>query len=355
VALLSAAALPAQAAPLAPTANTTIDVDPTHGVLAYSSIAIPAGVTVQFTGSYPVRIRVSGDATIDGELSVSALPSLPSSWNQGRSGPGAVSLGAGLSGSMLWTWGLPSFFYMGCYPEPGRHAGIYGSAIPFDLAGGSPGGWMYYVGGPLAGIIPGGGGGGTLVLDVQGRIDVRGVISADGTDAGSASYGSGGSILLRALHGCSVSATARVTAYGGGADGLIRIDTYDAPPVLSGYVRPVPTIVRLPDLAEMLPPVIGNTWQLRVMAPSGDTVFLAASFVPGSGTNAYGHYGIDLGSAIMFGTATVPAAGHDLIATFTLPVPNVPQLAGLQMWVQGLDWFTAQPPRYTQTLHTVVR
>jgi hypothetical protein len=101
-------------------------------------------------------------------------------------------------------------------------------------------------------------------------------------------------------------------------------------------------------------PVINATWQVRVAAPRGDGVFLAASFQPGSGTNQYGTYGIDLTTAITFAVVTLPGIGHDPLITFDLPVPNLPQLAGLNLWVQGLDWFTALPPSYTQAFQTVV-
>ena len=60
-------------------------------------------------------------------------------------------------------------------------------------------------------------------------------------------------------------------------------------------------------------------------------------------------------NAITFAVVTMPTSGHDPLATFDLPVPNVPQLAGLSLWVQGLDWFTSQSPRYTQTIATTVR
>jgi hypothetical protein len=138
-------------------------------------------------------------------------------------------------------------------------------------------------------------------------------------------------------------------------EGIIRLDAYDTPPQIAGTVLPAPMVLRLPDLRETLPPVVGSIWQVRVAAPRGDTVFLAVSFQPGSGTTAYGAVGIDLASAITFAVVTLPVTGHDPLATFDLAVPNVPQLAGLNMWVQGLDWFTSLPPRYTQVLATSVR
>lgn len=361
-ALSSALPAVAQVPVLAPTASTTIAVDPTFGHLSYAAIAIPAGVTVRFTGHYPVRVTVQGNARVDGVLSVAGVPSFTSI----VSGPGAVTTGTGSSGYHTWTPGYWQLFpsqwisgyYTGSNASNGRHASLYGAARPFDLAGGSPGGDDYYEGywgmyekRPAA-WYQGGGGGGTLVVEAAGRVEVSGTVTADGDFGAGGGRGSGGSILLRGLLGCSIAAGGRVTAM---PEGIVRLDAYDQAPQVAGTAQPPPVIVRYPDLSEMQPPVLGRTWQLRVAAPRGDVVFLAASHQPGSGVNAYGTYGIDLGNAITFAIVTVPATGHDPLATFELNVPNVPQLAGLPLWVQGLDWFTSLPPRYTQAVATMVR
>jgi hypothetical protein len=248
-------------------------------------------------------------------------------------------------------------YYSGSPASDGRHATCYGAALPFDLAGGSPGGPEIYA--PYWGIweqqpgatYVGGGGGGTLVVEAAGRIDVSGTVNADGA-MGGRTRGAGGSILLRGLLGCSIAAGATVTAM---PEGIVRLDAYDLAPQVAGTVQPPPTIVRHPDLTETVPPIIGRTWQLRILAPRGDGVFLTASLQPGSGTTAYGQVGIHLATAITFAAVAVPAIGHDPIGIYELPVPNLPQLVGLQLWVQGLDWFTAQPPRYTQTIHATVQ
>lgn len=356
----------AQLPVLAPTSSITIDVNPTFGVLSYASIAIPANVVVTFSGDYPVRITVAGDVRIDGTMDVGARV-ISQPFGSLGSGPGSVMTGFGRPGYYWWSpgyweWNFPNQTwvpgrYVGTSATNGRHATLYGTAMPFDLAGGSPGGpttyesyWGTWEQRPGS-YLEGGGGGGTLVIEAVGRIHVSGVVTADGM-TGPSSAGSGGSILLRGLRGCVVASGARVTAV---PEGIVRLDAYDLLPQIAGIVRPPPTVVRYPHLAEVLPPTIGATWQLRVAAPRGDVVFLAASFLPGSGTTAYGTYGIDLGTAITFGVVTVPGNGHDPLGTFDLPIPNVPQLAGLALWVQGLDWFTSQQPRYTQTIATMVR
>jgi hypothetical protein len=356
----------ARAQVLAPAVSTTIDVDATFGHLSYASISIPAGVVVRFVGNHPVRIRVLGDVRIDGEISVAHAGNILSGV---VGGPGAVSTGIGWSGFIThysgyydpFTQQWMSGYSIGTAGQPARHASLYGSPLPFDLAGGSPGGdcTTTYVqrstGTPhyQTSHEHGGRGGGTLTLEANGRIDVYGAVTADaGSGGSSAGAGSGGSILLRGLRGCRVVAGASVTAM---PEGIIRLDAYDTPPQIAGTVLPAPMVLRLPDLRETLPPVVGSIWQVRVAAPRGDTVFLAVSFQPGSGTTAYGAVGIDLASAITFAVVTLSVTGHDPLATFDLAVPNVPQLAGLNMWVQGLDWFTSLPPRYTQVLATSVR
>ncbi|MBP8301953.1 MAG: hypothetical protein KA020_16410 [Planctomycetes bacterium] len=359
-----AAAAVAQLPVLAPTASTTINVDATFGHLAYSAITIPAGVSVRFTGHYPVRITVSGDVRVDGELSVTP-------WLPFEPGPGGLTTVTGTSGQASYSpgyWASVGFgtvwvngHWSGSWASNGRHATLYGTAFPFDLDGGSEGGTQYNTSlgwdpyappWPAVGTFRGGSGGGTLVIEAAGRIDVFGTVTADGWASLSTVVGSGGSILLRGLRGCQVAGGATVTAM---PEGIVRLDAYGLPPQIAGTVQPAPTIARYPDLTETVPPAVGGTWQMRVAAPRGDVVFLAASFQPGSGTNQYGTFGIDLGNAITFAVVTIPATGHDPLATFSLPVPNVPHLVGLSLWVQGLDWFTSMSPRYTQTVATWVR
>lgn len=351
--------LPAQLQALAPTVDTVLVVDATQGEFAFSSISIPAGVTVRFEGSLPylnpppVRITVIGDVDIHGVLSVQ--PQF--SYNAVVNGPGGVNLGEGTAGYMTFQ---PSPYgggtWSGYAAGPAHHSSVYGSAIPFSLFGGSRGGTTYWnstPSGPFHWPEGGGGGGGTLVLEAAGHIYVTGSITARESAPSGGGQGSGGSILLRAMQGMTIAPGASVNA---GREGIIRLDSYDqtvqSPPLT---VSPSPTVRRLPDLVETAPLRTGQTWQLRVIAPRGDVVFLAASLAPGSSTSPYGNVGIDLATAITFAAVALPTTGHDPITTFSLQLPNVPQLIGLQLWVQGLDWFTNQPPRYTQTLATIVQ
>ncbi|MBL8722872.1 MAG: hypothetical protein JNK49_02440 [Planctomycetes bacterium] len=349
----------AQGAPLAPTGSITIDASATMGQLAYSRIDIPAGVTVTFSGSHPIQIRCTGSANIVGEISVAA--------NGARSGPGAVSTGSGSSG-VLYT----SFLCGGSSQaaSSGRHAGVYGSTFPFSLEGGSPGGhcFVYGQGDPFTPCTFlyayfGGGGGGTLVLDADGVIDVSGTVNANG-GAGSfySGSGSGGSILLRGRSGLIVRGTVQARpgfawpgSPPGPEHGYIRLDAYGQVPVVLGVLDPPAHVMRLPLLVEQEEPRLGMPWRLQVAAPAGDGVFLAAAFQPGSFTGPYGQVGIDLYNAITFAFLTMPVGTHDPIATFQMTMPANTAFAGVQIWTAGLDYFTAQQPRYTNTVFSVLR
>lgn len=90
-----------------PTVNTVVQLPPS-GVLNYTSVNIPYGVTVSFKKNAlntPVYILVSGDATINGTLSVSATKAadtgtagdgnLADDGNPGLGGPGGYDGGRG--------------------------------------------------------------------------------------------------------------------------------------------------------------------------------------------------------------------------------------------------------------------
>jgi hypothetical protein len=350
----------AQVPPLNPTSNTTIT---TGGVLHYSSIHIPAGVVVQFAGTAPAIVRCDGDAVIDGGMSVSAAGSYPG-------GPGAVTLGAGSSGSGCTT--LSGGFH---YPAGnGVHRGAYGTVIPFSLEGGSPGGsfvtyvdrWIWGPGGltlvPCAdrgGVSPGGGGGGTLVLLVAGRIVVNGSVTAWGGFSLSAGFGSAGSILLRGLGGVSVAAGGVVDAasfVGGSGQGYVRIDSYGASPfVAQGTVSPAPTLVELPYLETAGDPQIGTTWSFDLFGPPGDLAIVALSLGPANAPTPVGQLRIDLGLAVSLGLFPIPTSGHDPFVTITLPIPNDPSFGGLQFFAQAHNYVTALTPRLSNVLTPVIQ
>jgi len=354
---------------LAPTTDVSITVT---GPVRYSAVNIPQGVTVRFVAplapwfipSPPAVILCDGDAIIRGTISVAGdVGDFPPYTYP----PGFVTLGQGGNGLIC----------LSVQPaEGGRHAGSYGTVIPFSLEGGSRGGdmdiydqfcWNYVR------TRGGGFGGGTLVLLAGGSIDVHGTITADGIQFGEsgtgaqdfAGGGSGGSILLRSASAVTVFPTGRVTARGGsaqgspavsiGAPGYVRIDAYANPPRLQGTVAPTPTVLELPHLHRESPPQIGTTWSVNALAPENSPVFVSAALQPAPGTpTPFGPLGIHLPLSFTL-AMLVTQPGHDPIASLPLPIPNSQGLRGQSLWLQALAVPPNLPPRLTNTLAVIVQ
>jgi len=374
--LLVGVEVDAQHPVLAPTSNTTIVV--TSAPLRYSSITVPAGVTVRFVApgfgpnsipGMPAVIYCDGDVDVHGTLSVSpdGTSAIAAGW---------VPTGAGYAGMLCGSgFGAP-------YTPPGggRHAFAYGSAIPFSLEGGSAGGAMefydfscsFYVS-TSPGLYPSG----TLALIAAGRIDIHGAVTADGigwtsTGQGNPGSSSGGSILLRGGIGLVVHPTGSVTARGGpsaplapfewpwpyarsGEAGIIRLDAWGAPPVIQGTVDPPATVLELPHLISYSPPQIGHSWGLGILAPDGSPLFLAVALQPGPGTpTPFGLLGIDPMTAATL-TVAMSLPSHDPIANVSIGVPNAPTLIGLALWLQGFAVAPSLPPRLTNAVMAVVQ
>ncbi|HBK56541.1 MAG TPA: hypothetical protein DDZ76_09735, partial [Xanthomonadales bacterium] len=229
--------------------NPTVDrlvTLPDDGVLNYTSINIPAGVTVRFqrnTLNTPVQIRVSGNATIDGVIDVSGGDSAavgtagdgviaddgipgsggPGGFDGGRGGaPGASGFvggqGIGPGGGFPSQWQVVSAgVSFGCGGGGGGFAidgglgrywgGVsgtcntvtqtagggraYGNERLLPLIGGSGGGGA--AGGQTFAGSGGGGGGGAILIAASGTLTINGAIRANGGRAGaSAGTGTGG-------------------------------------------------------------------------------------------------------------------------------------------------------------------
>ncbi len=352
---------------LAPTTDATIVVP--IGVLRYSTIQIPTGVTVRFVApgfgglsvtGMPALVICDGDAIVHGTLWLAGDPinDRPAGWVlTGQGAPGFQCVGGG-------------FFQPA---EGGRHAGTYGSVLPFSLDGGSPGGDRRNYSDAncfqFASRDTGGEGGGILALLAGGRIEIHGTVTADGFSG--VSGGSGGSILLRGDGGVTIHPTGVVTALGAtaplaafpyppqmgfGAPGYIRLDTWGALPVVQGTVTPTPTVLELPHLRTLSPPRIGTTWTFDIFTPEASVVFAAASPIQGNGASTpFGPLGIDLPSATILTYAAVAPTGHDPFVTAQTPVPNTPPLVGLTFWVQALVVPPALPARLSNTLPVTVQ
>ena len=143
---------------LAPTVNTVIQLPPS-GILNYTSITIPQGVTVSFrknTLNTPVYLLVSGNVTVAGRLAVWGL----SSWDVGTFGEGSLA-----------NDGLPGIGGPGGF-DGGRGGSADPSQRPEVIRGG-------------AGLGPGGGLGGIEVDGCSGG----GYYKSMGLGAGHATAG----------------------------------------------------------------------------------------------------------------------------------------------------------------------
>lgn len=258
---------------LNPSVNTEIQLPPS-GVLNYSSVNIPSGVTVTFQKNAfntPVYILVSGNATVAGTIDITGGDATPSGtagggniaddgipgtagpggFDGGRGGPADQSLSAsvirgeaglgpgGGEGGKEGSDGCSSnryYKYMGlgasysniggdgnyrrsCSSNSPDQAQPYGSTLLQPLIGGSGGG-----GGRGGANYPGsggGGGGGALLMAVTGTLNVTGTINTTGGDGGdnagtgaggAGAGGSGGAIRLIAT---TVSGNGKLYANGG--------------------------------------------------------------------------------------------------------------------------------------------
>lgn len=248
----------------APTANTTVQL-PASGILNYTSVNIPAGVTVKFaqTNKAPVVMLATGDVTIAGTVDISGgdAPNTgstavscmggvggPGGYDGGKGGlplqfvggtgggPGGGGFGTyvaaqcagsvqGGGGGGFSTAGTASYCVRnyGGYLEnvrTGFGGPAYGSATMLPLVGGSGGGGG---GGAISATgycgSGGGGGGGALLLVSSGMVQFTGSINASG--------GNGGVYRASGV-GCTNGWT-NGAGGGGGAGGAVRI-------VASSYV-----------------------------------------------------------------------------------------------------------------------
>lgn len=299
-----------------PTVDRVVPL-PDDGVFNFTSLNIPAGVTVRFernTLNTPVRILVSGNATIDGVIDLSGGPSPPvgtagdgviaddgvpglggpGGFDGGRGGEpgtsgfaGAQGIGPGGGFPSLWQvssggalagcggggggfgakGGNGQFFGpngQGLCGNAASGGPAYGNERLLPLIGGAGGGGAAG-GGSFAGS-GGAGGGGAILIAVSGTLTVNGSIRANGGTAGSTGgtgmggvggSGAGGGIRLIAT---TLSGNGAITAAGGTISRDSRFDGTGAP----GRVRLE---------AETMTRTVGTTPQFSFGTPGG--VFLA--------------------------------------------------------------------------------
>ncbi|WP_368563722.1 hypothetical protein [Pseudoxanthomonas sp. UTMC 1351] len=240
-----------------PTVNTEVQL-PESGILNYTTVNIPAGITVRFkknSANTPAYLLASGDVVIAGNLDVAGEDAKPTGTYgdgilgddaiPGSGGPGGYTGGRGgrddtqqraaviRGGAGLGPGGGPGgiegndgcsplgyYKYVGiggahaantyrysggCSNTPSAFGKNYGSSLLQPLAGGSGGG-----GGRGGTAYPGsggGGGGGAILIASSGTLRVTGAINARGGDGGGilgagiggqGAGGSGGAIRLMA-------------------------------------------------------------------------------------------------------------------------------------------------------------
>lgn len=243
-----------------PTTNTEVEL-PADGILNYTTVNIPTGVTVTFkknATNTPVYILATGDVTITGTISLNGTDG--NSIYPGRGGPGGFEGGLGgtpVDGSnpaspggkglgpggggpgtastnpsySSGSGGGAGFGSNGTngngtspYSSGGTGGSSYGNARILPMIGGSGGG-----GGAGSAFTSfknagggGGGGGGAILIASSGTITVTGAITANGGKGGNSSSsgyyagggggGSGGSIKLMAK---TISGEGSISASGG--------------------------------------------------------------------------------------------------------------------------------------------
>ncbi len=218
-----------------PTSNTVVDLPP-DGILHYTTVNIPTGVTVTFKKNQtntPAVILASGDVTITGTIDISGTGAahvgpthdgvLADDGNPGLGGPGGYDGGWGgrpgsssaayAGGAGLGPGGGRPGQQAGGYQTGGGGGGFgaggtgstysrnnnnsvvgqggasYGSSLLLPLLGGSGGG-----GGAGGGVYHGtggGGGGGAILIASSGTVAVAGTIKANGGGGGNNAAASG--------------------------------------------------------------------------------------------------------------------------------------------------------------------
>lgn len=200
----------------APVSSTTI-VLPPDGILNFTTMNIPSGVTVRIASNLsnsPAFILVQGDAVIDGIIDISGVDGDAVSSNPAGGFAGGLPLqvtsGNGLGGNGQGPGGGPGgtpsspaangggFGASGGIAQAGNRpaSSAYGSTTLQPLLGGSGGGAS--ISAPTIPGQKGGGGAGAVLIAVSGVLTLTGSIDASGgygtptTGTSGLLYGSGG-------------------------------------------------------------------------------------------------------------------------------------------------------------------
>jgi len=183
----------------APTTSTTVTLPP-DGVLNYTTVTIPAGVTVTFiknAANTPVTLLATGDVTINGTISVNG--------QDGQGPQSAVSAG-GAGGSGGFRGGNGASNGGGIPAAAGQGPGGGANAPPILNTGGTSG--TYGAAGNFVSLLPlfgGSGGGGAS----------NGTLSGVPTLSGPAGGGGGGAVVIASSTRIAFASTGLISANGG--------------------------------------------------------------------------------------------------------------------------------------------
>jgi hypothetical protein len=351
-----------------PTIGTIVTLPP-DGILNYTTVNIPAGVSVSFTknaANTPVIIRASGNVSIAGDINVSAQTAptasgtagdgvLGDDGQPGTGGPGGFNGGSGGLGPVLggtsgggggsgkgpgggaaaigtyynnygYAGGGGGFNGNGANDNYNSTAGgiTYGQWSLLPLIGGSGGGGG--AAGPTFSGGGGGGGGGAIMIASSGIINITGYIYADGgagarsdgtNCGGGGGGGSGGAIRLVAetltrsgagyLYARSGAGAGSCGVSGGaGANGYVRLESNVITGWSTGYSTPAYSYV-LPG---------------KLFVPNNPTLTItgvAGQSVPANPTGV-GDVTLPQGTA----TATVQLAGTNIPRGTTVTIYVIP-------------------------------
>ena len=201
---------------LNPTGNLVIDMaDHPDGIYHYTSVNIPAGVTVSFVpnaGNKPVVWLVQGNCVISGTIELSGKNGDngnggiggPGGWRGGSAANQNSQAGQGLGGGAANSEpfnntyaGGGSFGTLGMGKAPGP---IYGNQFLLPMLGGSGGGGRYFFWSGIDQLSGGGGGGGAFLIVFSGNTTLTGSINALGGAPSNgtnwAGCGSGGAVRI---------------------------------------------------------------------------------------------------------------------------------------------------------------
>jgi len=254
---------------------------------------------------------------------------------------------------------------------------------PFSFAGGSGGGGD----GNLWGSGRGGdGGGGVIAIFADGKVTVKGVLSASAPGRyflGSSStrgaleggQGAGGTILIRSLKGISTTSSCFILAEGktaylatpfthrtqamrGASVGHIRMDAMDGPLDLKGTIHPQPVSYRFPIQRVPAAPTQGTYFRVDITGLPGDLAAIYWSWgLKRIAVPPFGILELDLGTGfILAGGLAIPTTGRVPIGSTNFFTHPNKALIGRKIHIQSLTLgLPLQKPRLTNHSSTVIK